>query len=550
MAVVIIGFAALYLAGNGQVSLWDRDEAWYCQTSKQMVASGDWVIPHFLNKPRTAKPILIYWLQAASMSVFGPTEFAARFVSAAATTAVLIVLAITLTRSVGPALAAWTILIFASSGLVIATAKMCLIDSAMLLLITGMQICVYRLWQNKGAIATVIALWVLAGLAVLAKGPAPLVIVFTSMLLLAIFHVGRQWRSPAAWGGAVAWWRTLRPLWGLLIIVIVAGPWAVMALIRNPEFMKALLWEPGRHLTQNESGHLFIPGYFVATIWLTYFPWSLFLPAALVAGFRNRAQPHVRYALAIILGNWIFSELMATKLPHYMLPSYASLAFLTATALQPYMQDPMHRDLRTIAYKIGVAIWGIGGLVLACLPFLAIFWFRNFDPRQAATFTVMGAIYVGVVCRLLYRRQITRAAGAMAAGMLLLIAHLFLLYFPRAAFLRLPERAGTLLSRIQDNQPIFMVGYDEPSFAYYQGGTILAKDDNYLAKTDPQNWPTWIVTTGKVYDRLPPDRKAALVIVHRLRGMNYNTSQTVTELLIARKRLASASQPTTRKIEP
>ena len=67
----------VYFIGAGRVSLWDRDEAWYAQTSKQMLQGGDWVVPRFLDSPRYAKPILIYWCQATSMKIFGPTALAA-----------------------------------------------------------------------------------------------------------------------------------------------------------------------------------------------------------------------------------------------------------------------------------------------------------------------------------------------------------------------------------------------------------------------------------------------------------------------------------------
>src|SRR3954470_18918833 len=84
-ALLVIGAAAiLYFIGAQSVSLWDRDEAWYAQTSKQMVESGDWVVPRFLDSPRYAKPVFIYWCQAASMKLFGPSELAARLPSALA----------------------------------------------------------------------------------------------------------------------------------------------------------------------------------------------------------------------------------------------------------------------------------------------------------------------------------------------------------------------------------------------------------------------------------------------------------------------------------
>ena len=67
LAIVVVAALLVYRIGNNTVGLWDRDEPRYAQTSKQMVQSGDWVVPRLLDRVRTAKPILIYWCQATAM---------------------------------------------------------------------------------------------------------------------------------------------------------------------------------------------------------------------------------------------------------------------------------------------------------------------------------------------------------------------------------------------------------------------------------------------------------------------------------------------------
>src|SRR4051812_6760759 len=143
LILVIIAAAALYLIGNDRVGLWDRDEPRYAQTSKQMLQSDppDWIVPRLLGEVRTAKPIFIYWCQAGSMWLLHSTgEFAARLPSALAMIITLIVLAITIGKSIGWQRAFWTVFIFATSGLVIAAAKMCITDSVLLLWITIAQL--------------------------------------------------------------------------------------------------------------------------------------------------------------------------------------------------------------------------------------------------------------------------------------------------------------------------------------------------------------------------------------------------------------------------
>src|SRR5437867_688247 len=92
--LTIIASAMVYLPGNDRVALWDRDEPRYAQTSRQMLQSGNWVVPRLMDKVRTAKPIFIYWCQATAMKLFGDNAFAARLPSAVAMVLTLILLAV------------------------------------------------------------------------------------------------------------------------------------------------------------------------------------------------------------------------------------------------------------------------------------------------------------------------------------------------------------------------------------------------------------------------------------------------------------------------
>jgi 4-amino-4-deoxy-L-arabinose transferase-like glycosyltransferase len=76
--------ALTFFAGLGRGAITDSDEAFYAESAREMVASGDWVTPYYNYEPRFQKPVLYYWLTAAAYFVFGATEFAARFWAAAA----------------------------------------------------------------------------------------------------------------------------------------------------------------------------------------------------------------------------------------------------------------------------------------------------------------------------------------------------------------------------------------------------------------------------------------------------------------------------------
>src|SRR6478609_489006 len=79
LALLFLAAGIVYLAGNRSVGLWDRDEPRYAQASRQMLQSGNWIVPYYLDEPRLKKPPLIYWCQASAMKLFGAEGDAGTF---------------------------------------------------------------------------------------------------------------------------------------------------------------------------------------------------------------------------------------------------------------------------------------------------------------------------------------------------------------------------------------------------------------------------------------------------------------------------------------
>jgi 4-amino-4-deoxy-L-arabinose transferase-like glycosyltransferase len=73
-----------FFAGLGRGAIGDSDEAFYAESAREMIESGDWITPHYNYEYRFQKPILFYWLSAGTYRVAGVGEAAARFPSALA----------------------------------------------------------------------------------------------------------------------------------------------------------------------------------------------------------------------------------------------------------------------------------------------------------------------------------------------------------------------------------------------------------------------------------------------------------------------------------
>lgn len=575
MALAILACVALYLIGNDRVPLWDRDEPWYAQCSWQMLRSGDWVVPKYLDGSlRAEKPPLIYWLQMVPMSLLGPTEFAARLVSVTGMTALLLMLGIVLFRNVGPSRAVWTVFILGTSALTIAAAKMCLTDAVLLLLITGAQLCSLAIYRGRGSWPIILLMWVLLGLGGLLKGPIALVAPVTTMVLLLLFEaprVIRFFREPKEIIQRRVTHVAVSFGVGMLIMAAIIAPWYLLIWHRSPEWLREVYSTAKQHVMTPIDGHGGPPGTNLLWIWGTFFPWSLLLPTAVAMAWRNRHLPVVRFAVAAVLGPWIVHELMTTKLPHYVLPAFPFLAFLTADGLVRCTRG-QYQDLVKPVFVRVVAVWAVlvglfgsvtwlaatrvDGAIQFASPF-KIDWpvqlglglpLASLPWGAMIALSVTGFLFTFGVYACFRARRVAYAGVALGAGMILFIGLFYGWYLPKARFLQLSPQAADILRRdgagapqVRPDGVLTLIygrtGYQEPSLVFYQAGKLRQeRTDDYLQVVRPERWASWMVLTNEIWDRTPESIRQQIQIVGSARGLNYAGGGKVIDLMVVKRK--------------
>ena len=550
LVILLVAALGLYLVGNGSVPLLDRDEPRYAQASRQMLQSGDWVVPRFLDDIRAKKPPLIYWLQASSMRLLGDNAFAARLPSALGVFLSAALLAVLVWRARGTDHAVWTTLIFCSSALTIVAAKSATTDAVLLLWTVIAQACLYAIWRGNRSWVVAIVLVVAIGLGLLTKGLI-VGVVLATIAALALFRWTDHRRGvpplaprvagekpPQSGGltdGAI---RLAQTLVGLLILAAMVGPWVYLVHQRAPDFLPEMFHEAAGHALQGKEGHGGPPGMHLLFIWADFLPWSLLLPFAVVAGWKRRDEPTVRFALAAVIGPWLMVELaIRTKLPEYMLPTIPALAFLTADAL---VRSLRHRaeELSSRQFVGAAFIWAGVLILISLLPWLAALRFRPLPWTSMSILTVATVIWTLGVVWSLRRRQPAGAVAAMGLGMMCIIAILYGIYLPRARFLRLSILAANVLRAHGATGPgqSLMVDYKEPSLAFYEGGTIREMEHSQTVisgKTD--QWTSWMVITGDVWNRSSPAVRAHLQVIAHFRGLSVADSMRDVDVMIVHK---------------
>lgn len=527
VALLLLAAAVVALVGNGQFPLVDRDEPLYAQASRQMLQSGDWTTPKYLDTLRLKKPVLIYWLQASSMRAFGETAFAARLPSVAASVLTLALMSVALPRIIGHRRAFWATFIFATSLLPTYLSKVGMTDAVLNLTILAGMFCLYAVWRGRARWPTIVGLGVAIGLSLLTKGPP--ILLYLGMTLVALWVINATLDDPHPARRTVDLQRlipaaAMKVVAVVTIALLICLPWVHALETAHPGAISSMLQkEIVARGTVPQEGHSGPPGYYAVTFWGTYFPWCLLWPAAIGAAWRRRRIAWVRFSLAAVLGPWAFLEVYRTKLPHYWLPSYPFMAILTADVLlraagarifalrdRPFLiAATVVASLVTLAGLIPIAIvfFGDGPTLPGLMAAIALFATIAFAAWLAVAF--------------IRRKQLLPAAGVMGLGFWAAIALAFGVYWPATPSLTLSRRVGEGVRALREARPgpARMVVFKEPSVAFYEGGTIRElRDAATLANAASR--PRWLIVDAQRWLHQPFAVRGGWTVAQTFHGLN------------------------------
>ena len=451
----------------------DRDESLFAQATTQMLETGDFVSIRYQDHPRDKKPVAINWLQAASVRLLSAPEarriWAYRIPSLLGAMLAAAALAWGAARffGAGTGLAAGAIL--ASSFLLSSEASIAKTDAVLCGAITLSMAAFARLYAVCYEAApspgrrTKALFWFGLALAILDKGPVgPMVVGLAGLALWA-------WDRKAPWARRMSWG------WGLIAVAAIVGPWATAITVKTDGafWLGSIGRDMASKLVGGDAGHGGPPGLHSLVAILLMFPATALLPAALVQGWKARAEPGVRFALAWLLPTWLVFELLPTKLVHYPLPAYGALACLAAVALA--------RPIGRWSAWIGAGLSLIAATVVAAVAAVAEARYGEAASLNWSLATEILAVLAGLAgaAVVLSHRPRVALAAALALG---ITAHAALAGLaPQLGAIWLSRRIVTALDQAHLNPrdglipgPVTVVGYAEPSLVFLLGtGTDL-----------------------------------------------------------------------------
>ena len=466
LAVLAVAIAwTTWFSGAGRVGLVGPDEPRYVSIARAMAESGDWVTPRLNGQPWFEKPVLYYWSAAAAFRVFGESETAARLPSAVAISLAALALVALAARTWGggPALALGFIL--PSMLATIAFARAASTDMVFASTLTLAFVAAARLVELALAQSTSLRavgrtgerrLWQLAwgcalGLAVLAKGPAAVLLAGGSLVLWAL--VLRNWRLVLAF----------MPPASLAVFAVVALPWYALCAARNPDFLRVFLFEHNlqRFLTPvfaHEQPWWYFAGVLVAGL----MPWTALLVPALRDAWRDVALR--RGAVPVLALCWavvpfVFFSVSRSKLPGYILPMFPPLALLMARAMAESLAAPGRG--RALLASVGATLLGAGSmLAFAARPLLPASLVPTIEALGLTTWAIaIAATGVGIIL-LSLRLRGWIALGLTAAVMAILVIGVMGRVAPALDPLLTSRAAAAAALREAKGRPIYEFGLE------------------------------------------------------------------------------------------
>ncbi len=540
LALLLLAVLLLVLE-PGKVPLFEPDEGRYGEIPREMLASGDFLTPRLNGVLYFEKPPLYYWSVAASMAVLGPTELAVRLPGKLAAVSMVLVAVAFARRRWGARTGLLAGLILATSLLLVALARIALIDPMLSAALSAATFAFAAFAESDAAREARQARRALYGFhaacaaAILLKGLIGIVLPGGAIVL---------------WTLVTGRWRTLGRVFSpgpLLLFFVLAVPWHVAMALRHPDFLQFyFVHEHFQRFATTEHRRTGPLLYFVPVLAAGFLPWTGFFgrfreawPGFSRGAWRARATEGLLWSWSVVV--FVFFSASKSKLIPYVLPIWPALSVLLALGIERARARgaEFRGDRRATAACFGLLFaaaavygWGAGYLDR----------FGNGRTGLLALAGLLGGFAVNVSPRLFGSRRERDPVPWVAAPWLVFVAGL-LAVLPGAArqvtpwpiasrALEILEPGDLLLQKghylevlpfyARRLTPVASLGWSELDFGRSHAGTeaLFPKDDVFAASWNGTRRVLVVVHRDHLgaFGRPPLSNAPALVVAREASG--------------------------------
>jgi 4-amino-4-deoxy-L-arabinose transferase-like glycosyltransferase len=472
----------------GSVKLFDVDEAVFAEATKEMVENNNWLTPTYNGANRYDKPILFYWIMAASYQVFGINEFSARFPSAMAACVLALSIFFFSKRFRDDTYALCAVITFVLSLYFLVYSHSAVTDMTLSLFISLSLFSFYLSQERDGRSLYIYGFYLFSALAFLTKGLIGIAFPFG----IAITYMFLTERLQGI--------KKVFNLKAMILFLLVAAPWYLAQLaVNGQEFVDLFFIKHHfKRYLDVISGHRGPFYYYVPVFMAGLFPWSMFFPL----GIRNAFKTKDRFSIFVLV--WftfifIFFSFSTTKLPNYILPAVPAAAMIISSG----MVQQSKKWWRYATTALAVISLMIGAAFLISRPF-----FFKYGIHDVSWIFVASLIMILMGVLFSYAAYAHKTYWGAASA--LMMAFLFVLSvhgLPLAG----DYLQGTLYryslyakTKLQGDQRIIAYGINKPSIVFYSGHKIISagNKDDVKAALDPRRQIYIAITRIKKIDEL------------------------------------------------
>ncbi len=344
--IAIIPVIFLYFYNLGLNSVWMPNEAFYAESSKNMLKTGNFLTPVYNGELRLNKPPMTYWLTALSFKIFGINEFSLRFFQALLgilTGFITFLFAKRLLNDENKAILSAVILNL--SFIFIANSKYTSPEVPLTFFITLSLYLWFLYYESKKIYFFVFAL-ISSAFAVLTKGPVGF---FIPAGIIFFYLLFTDWKELLK----------LRYYLGTVFVFLLSGWWFVYQYFANrDEFLRVFIKENIKRIYGLQKDPFY---FYFLDINVSFLPYSFLFFVALVFAFRKK---ELRFPLVWFLTIFIVFSIVKMKIPVYIMPAYPAMAIITSD----FLLSQSLKKFKDIASVF------LGVLLIIALTIIAIFY--------------------------------------------------------------------------------------------------------------------------------------------------------------------------------
>ncbi len=460
-----LAIAVSFFFNLSAVPLFDVDEGAFSEATREMFERGDFISPYLNGAPRYDKPILIYWLQAASVALLGFEPYAFRLPSAVAASLWVLAVSAFVRKARSPQLGYYAGIVTALSLAISVIGKAATADALLNLFIAVSMFAVYLFYKERHTRYLLLAFTAM-GLGFLTKGP--IAVLIPGIVSLLFFALRGEWR---------AWIKAVTYPGGILLFVAIALPWYLLQYQKEGQaFIEGFFFHHNvdrfQGSLEQHGGSLF---YYLPVVVFAVLPFSGVLFKVALRG-RELLREDLRLYCVLWFGFvLVFFSVSGTKLPHYM--NYGLTGLIVLITL--YLPELKSRWLTLVPALLLLV------LLLALPQLLAYGAQHSSDVYLRELLSIapdyFGNVYRGVlvlfVAVMAYLMSTHRFAPAhklFAAGLFSVAAISGLLLPVLGEILQRPIQEAALLAR-KENYTVVMWHMDAPSFSVYAQRVTLRR---------------------------------------------------------------------------